>query len=93
MELWFWKKIAFICNDCGGNIINGKASALIVGMNTLEEIRLSENSPSIRQVQNLYKPSNNNTGKSSKILSDVQLEEISRIATTFGELDRVLEGD
>ena len=27
---------------------------------------------------------------SPKILADIQLEEISRIATTFGELDRVL---
>ena len=88
------KKIAFVCNDCGGEHNKWQGQCAHCGAwNTLEEIRLSENSPSIRQVQNLYKPSNNNTEKSSpKILADVQLEEISRIATTFGELDRVLGG-
>ena len=88
------KKIAFVCNDCGGEHNKWQGQCAHCGAwNTLEEIRFSENASSIKQVQNLYKPRNNNTEKSSpKILADVQLEEISRIATTFGELDRVLGG-
>ena len=88
------KKIAFVCNDCGGEHNKWQGQCAHCGAwNTLEEIRFSENTSSVKQVRNLYKPRNSNADKSSpKILADVQLEEISRITTTFEELDRVLGG-
>ena len=60
------KKIAFVCNDCGGEHNKWQGQCAHCGAwNTLEEIRFSEDKSSGKQARNLYKPRNSNADKTS----------------------------
>ena len=88
-------KTAYVCNDCGADYSKwqGQCSACRA-WNTITEVRLSQAPAGGAQAAvRRFEGYAGGAGKERVVsLSDVALEEMPRIGTRIGELDRVLGG-
>ncbi|MGH1439442.1 MAG: DNA repair protein RadA [Cellvibrionaceae bacterium] len=88
-------KTAYVCNECGDDFSKWQGQCSSCGAwNSLSEVRLASSSKSSSPSSRAgygggYAGENDST---VKILSEIDLDDIPRISTGTGELDRVLGG-
>jgi len=83
-------KTAFVCNDCGSDYSKWQGQCTDCGAwNSLSEVRLSPAGKSSSQRFEGYAGA---TSAQVQKLKDISLEDLPRVSTGVGELDRVLGG-
>ena len=83
-------KVAYVCNTCGDDFAKWQGQCTSCGTwNSLSEVRLSAAGGTTPSVRAGYAGGGD---ASVKTLAEIDLEDIPRIPTGMGELDRVLGG-
>ena len=84
-------KKAYVCNDCGGEHAKWQGQCNECGAwNTLSEIILQPSSKASNAPK--YAGYAGETSQAIQTLSEIDLQELPRVSTGIGELDRVLGG-
>jgi len=85
-------KTAYVCNDCGADYSKWQGQCTECGAwNTLSEVRLSIGRKAARAQAN-FSGYAGGAGGAVKTLNEIALEDLPRIHSGAGELDRVLGG-